>query len=550
MATINTLHRGVNRVRRFRFVARVGSGLSVFLTLVVWALLLVFFLDLFLNTDTFERVLLLGVVVIAALWSLRKHVLPALAQSESRVSMAAMVERQQGIPSDLVATMQFADKKRNQYGSEELRAAIVTQTVEVSGRLNYLEGFSRPDLWKRFGGAVISVLLVGLLLVWQGEYAQIFFKRMLFNEVSYPTATKIADIVSPGNKSVYGKPILFRIQAGGVIPEDGEITIETKGGTLSRIELVPEEPGSTMFVGQLDMAIDDINYTVALGDAVSEKQQLQIIPVPIVEMELDVNIPEYARHRFHEASANSRSRVVLEGTTIKPRVVSSKSLSNVTLAVNDQPVEVEAKDDDKNWGLVLPKEGNIFADAKANPFADLQETIHYRVEVKDMDGIELERPIGGVIQVRPDLPPRIAAATVIDLALPNAKPRIKYRAVDDYAIGGLSARILIERDGEELQTETISIPLGDEEAVLMDIDSNAQVDLSTFSLEIGDSVTVTLIVRDYRGDTEGEATEADPLVLEIASRSDFLAAMRKVDAQTDEKLDQIIQAQLGIGDRK
>ena len=186
--------------------------------------------------------------------------------------MAAMVERQQGIPSDLVATMQFADKKRNQYGSEELRAAIVTQTVEVSGRLNYLEGFSRPDLWKRFGGAVISVLLVGLLLVWQGEYAQIFFKRMLFNEVSYPTATKIADIVSPGNKSVYGKPIHFRIQAGGVIPEDGEITIETKGGTLSRIKLMPEEPGSTMFVGQLDMAIDDINYTCLLytSDAADE----------------------------------------------------------------------------------------------------------------------------------------------------------------------------------------------------------------------------------------------------------------------------------------
>ena len=108
----------------------------------------------------------------------------------------------------------------------------------------------------------------------------------------------------------------------------------------------------------------------------------------------------------------------------------------------------------------------------------------------------------------------------------------------------------MERDGEELQTETISVPLGGTNTVLMDVDSNAQVDLSNFSLEIGDSVTVTLIVRDYRGDTEGEATEADPLVFDIASRADFLAAMRKVDAQTDEKLDQIIQAQLGIGDRK
>ena len=163
MATINTLHRGVNRVRRFRFVARVGSGLSVFLTLVVWALLLVFFLDLFLNTDTFERVLLLGVVVIAALWSLRKHVLPALAQSESRVSMAAMVERQQGIPSDLVATMQFADKKRNQYGSEELRAAIVTQTVEVSPRFSSRWSKKAPPPDRRQGRSQRSVLQSFLL---------------------------------------------------------------------------------------------------------------------------------------------------------------------------------------------------------------------------------------------------------------------------------------------------------------------------------------------------------------------------------------------------
>ena len=82
----------------------------------------------------------------------------------------------------------------------------------------------------------------------------------------------------------------------------------------------------------------------------------------------------------------------------------------------------------------------------------------------------------------------------------------------------------------------------------MDLDSVATVNLADFALEIGDMVTLTLIATDDRGNRQGESAQSDPLVFEVTSRAGFLAAMRKVDAQTDEKLDKIIQAQLGIGD--
>jgi hypothetical protein len=55
---------------------------------------------------------------------------------------------------------------------------------------------------------------------------------------------------------------------------------------------------------------------------------------------------------------------------------------------------------------------------------------------------------------------------------------------------------------------------------------------------------------DYRGSLDGVMAEAEVIELQVTSRAGFLAAMREVDSLTDEKLDRIIKAQLGIGDRQ
>ena len=61
---------------------------------------------------------------------------------------------------------------------------------------------------------------------------------------------------------------------------------------------------------------------------------------------------------------------------------------------------------------------------------------------------------------------------------------------------------------------------------------------------------VTLQVTDYRGKKQGVTIASDPIEFTVTSRANFLAAMRDIDSETDEKLDQIIKAQLGVGDRQ
>jgi hypothetical protein len=74
------------------------------------------------------------------------------------------------------------------------------------------------------------------------------------------------------------------------------------------------------------------------------------------------------------------------------------------------------------------------------------------------------------------------------------------------------------------------------------------VDLSDLKLEVGDSVGVTFEVFDDRGGMESKSGRSERLVFAVTDRAGVLAALRELDAQMDEKLDQIINAQLGSGD--
>jgi hypothetical protein len=139
---------------------------------------------------------------------------------------------------------------------------------------------------------------------------------------------------------------------------------------------------------------------------------------------------------------------------------------------------------------------------------------------------------------------------VINLVLSNAAPRIKFRAVDDFGLGQVAASIRIIRAGGDEVNESKMIVLHSFSPPLKTVADTVAIELEDFDLEIGDTVEVTLNTTDYRGALDGVLVEADVIKLVVASRAEFLAAMREVDSQTDEKLDRIIKAQLGIGDRQ
>jgi hypothetical protein len=562
MTTLNSLHTGLARVKRFRTSVRIGSALAVFVSIVLWVLIVAFALDVMAKMGFVERFIVLVLFGVATVWAFSKYIVPAFATREDELALALMVERQQGIGSELVAALQFADTKRPQYGSSDLRNAVVEYTDEASGHLDYLEGFSRKQLNRRAGVALGTIVIVVLICVGWPAHARVFADRLLLGKSHYPTRTVIDAVESPAdNRAAYGQPVEFRVRLSGEMPgEDDvrEVRLRAMGsGVSSTIELKPVANGANVYSGTLSRALDDMRYSIHVGDAYTEPAKLELIPLPIVEVVLDVETPDYARGLFDPGDAN-RGRIALEGSRVVPLVSADKKLNAATITIDKQTYPMTRKHD------LFVLEGTD------SPLARVTGPVRYEVQVVDADGLSLERPISGLLQVRADQPPRIAAATVTRVVLPDAAPQVKYRAVDDFAIDRVVVHKTVYRQarGAALPSESfesssnVDATAGDAPATTQtitqviaqpgdrprELPGVVSVDLSDLKLEVGDSVGVTFEVFDDRGGMESKSGRSERLVFAVTDRAGVLAALRELDAQMDEKLDQIINAQLGSGD--
>jgi len=176
--------------------------------------------------------------------------------------------------------------------------------------------------------------------------------------------------------------------------------------------------------------------------------------------------------------------------------------------------------------------------------------MRYEVQVVDEDDLSLERPISGVMQVRADQPPRVKAATVTRYVLPTATPSISFGAIDDYALDRVLVHKSVTRgirtggEAPDEKTDTL-LEFGGKTDQHAD---RINVSLTDLDLRKGDRVTLAFEAYDYRGRLEGRGTRSAQIVFEVTARAGVLAALRELDTQMDRKLDQIIKAQLGIGD--
>ncbi len=537
MKNLTAVHRGLRRLRGFRTTVRLGSAGSVLVSIVLWALGVAFLLDYWIRMGRLERGILLVAVVATAAWAVTRYLLPALRVHEDDVSLALLVERQQGLSSDLVAALQFADGGRRQFGSPLLREAVVDCTAEASGGLDFLEGFSREQLTRRAGVlALTALLIVGPAILMPGHTAAFCKRLFLLSRTHYPTRTRIEEIVSPaGRKAAYGQPVVFRVRAGGELPDGGRVELRALASDLTTsVDLEPDANDPAVYTGKLNRVLDDLAYTVYLGDAYTEPMTLELIPLPLVRVELDPTPPAYAAERFENARAEGRQVLVPEGSDVRVLVSADKQLSGGTVSVDETSRTLTRRGD----RLVL--------DPAGTPFEKVAESMRFRVQVTDADGLSLDRPITGVVQVSPDNPPRVAAAAVSKYVLPTATPMVMYKAIDDY---GLS-RIILHRtvrhaDANETHHETIIARPKDTPAKFAQWH---ELKLAPLGLAKGDRVTITLEAVDFRGDLPGRSGRSDPIRFQVTDRQGLMEAMRKVDDRLLEKLDDIIEAHLGIGD--
>ncbi len=536
--TLSPLYGGLRQVKRFRRTVRVGSAASMFVSAPLWALLAAMLLDVTMDMGKLERGVTFLIFVGITVWSFRRFIRPVLGIMESELETAMLVEGKHDLSTDLVAAMQFSETGRPQFGSDELREATIERAAGLAPKLEYLAGFSRIELHKRLlVFAASGLVFAGTMVVFPG-HASAFLNRFFLGNAHYPTETLIEAVESPGAVAAFGLPVTFNVRAGGVLPEKGRVKVRTASSGLStQVELYPLKDAPTLYTGQLPRASDKFSFQVFLGDAHTDPRPVRLIPLAVVAVDFEIKTPEYAAAEFAAIPKRRGAWVALEGSCVVPVVTATnKTLRSAQFTVDEQDYPMEQ---DRNR-FVLRGTGN--------PLNKVDNTVRWEVQVTDGDGLSLERPVAGVLQVRADQPPNIAIATATRMVWPEAEPKIRYKALDDYALDRVTATMSVQRLGEGGADAQPERKLDIAAAVNhgREIEGTFNLDIDKLGVTKGDRIYISFEALDYRGDFPGLTMQSEPMVLEVSDREGVLESLREQEEEIERKLDQIIDAQLGI----
>jgi len=563
---------------------------------VCWVLAGLFALDALFELDVPQRLVVMAIGAVAAIWAWRRYSWPVLRQRESLTQVALLVERQHGIRSDLVAALQFETPAAVEWGSRQLEDAVISQVADRSRGLNVGEGFSHPLARRRLGillaTAVVGAAVVGLF----PEHTRIFLRRLALAADHYPSATRIeavmindqivldrdVDRTQPRSiAAAEGLPIVFQLQVSGRLPESGQARLRAASGrqrTLVLERLTQEEadarlgdrPGrsqqATVYEGRLNRLVDPVSYRLYLGDAWTDPAEIRMIPLPVVEMEMAVRPPDYAAAAAEPPAApGSRQLSVLEGSEVRVSIESTnrKKIAAAWVTIvdqeNSQRFEMQAEDATGLRWTLPPQD---------TPLEQIRRETRFEVQLTDEDGLNLETPLRGYVRIKIDRPPTCSADIVHRVVLPTAKPEINFRVSDDYGISGLALHVQVERARQDLDDE----PSDDRRTILqlLQADEILTADrmphLGSYALDLsrlatsgadtavplalakGDRLKLTLEATDFRGAMPRETSPSEPLVLEISDESGVLAAISEADERSEERLTEIIKQQLGIGE--
>lgn len=565
MSKLATLRSRLSALRQRRAVVRWGNAWSALGAGLLWVLVAAFVVDYSLEMTRPQRFVSLLFIAGTGWWIFKHFTRPFLGQRESELDIALLVEKEQEIDTDLVAALQFETPEAKRWGSTTLEQAVIDYVADFGQSLNVFKGFDTTQLRRRIGTFAVTFLLVLVAVGLYPRHAAAFFNRLLLGSRHYPTRTVIEQILVNGQrvdvngsmaalKFPFGKPLKLEVFCGGEIPTQGlaKLTTVAQGiHTALILKDLPIEPAdeitakSHRFVGEQPRLVDTVNYQIYVGDAWTDPVTLQVIPLPIVTLDLEATPPSYAA-KVEQALAEkngSRQIAVIEGSQVTLKLVcSNKPLESATVTIDKQEIPMAASDTEgKEWSL--PK--------TATPFTRVTAPVRYQVQVKDRDGLSLEQPITGFIRLKSDRPPRILAGIISKRVLPGAKPKISIGATDDYGLAKIRIIQEVQHENGEMETST-----SDVETILADQQPQTTykgrytADLKKLKLTKGDQLKLTLEAIDYRGDVEGKPASSEPLVLEVTDVQGFLAGMVETDEQSARRLDAIIQRQLGIGETK
>lgn len=555
----------INGVRRRRAAVRTAVGLSIVGLALVAALACLFLVDWILSLPRPGRLGLLIAAVGAVAWVYLRQVRPWLTVRESDLDLALLVERQEGIDSDLVAALEFEAPSSGGFGSDDLRAAVVDYVAEFGKTWSIPTRVPEAALVRRLGWLAAAVAGLAAAAVLRPDFATVFVNRMLLGAMHYPTKTRIESLAINGEpvdlaagrttvvKKPLGQSLDFAVGVAGRIPDSGRVQlVRIDDGTEASMDLVadPARPAGG-FAARLPKLTDTVRACVFAGDAWTDPIVVEVVPLPIIDAAVSVAPPDYARDESADEPlpAGARQVTVLAGSAVGVRVAcANKKLRSAAVVVGGEdyplvetPSPAAPAAGQSTW--VLPAAGSPLA-AVAKPTA-------VEIRVIDEDGLAPATPVTLAIRVKPDARPRVAAEMLTTTVLPTGSPRLSYRVADDHGIREIAVVLEPMTAAGETAAKSITVaplpPSGWIAGDQLPLAGSVRVPLAALGLTKGDQVRVTLKATDYRGAATGQSSTSEPIVLDITDEAGILAALSETDERSAKQLETIIERQLGVG---
>ncbi len=563
MSKLAEFRRRLASLKQRRRNVRLGTGYSGLALALFCTLAAAFLVDWLFQLTRTQRAISLALCAAILIWAFRRYTFPWLRQRESTLDMALLVEKQEGIDSDLVAAMQFENREAPAWGSLQLEWAVIERAAAAGRQIDVMRGLDRRGLKRRMGALALVLIIWLAATIGSPQHVGAFFNRLLLGSCHYPSRTVIesiavngrtVDLQSPDRTPIRvssNRSIRFEVRCAGRLPEDAEVHIAAaRGGLSTSLPLLPAAERAGLFVGQLPRLVESAAYHVAAGDAWTDAGRLIVGQLPALEVRLEVAPPSYTTTDSAPLwlPAGLRQAVVVEGSRVTIHLRADQELKDATATIGGRSYPLKRGAAPAAETSKLKYEW-VLDPAEETPLAAVRDPVRYAIQITDADDQQLERPLEGMVRVQPDAPPRVAAAVVTRCVLPSAAPTIYLHAVDDYGLASLALTFEVVRaDGQTEERETPIYTLRDGETPQKSLENNYVLDLGPLKLGKDDTVKVAVRATDFRGPQEGRSTSSDPVVLEVTDEQGVLAAMMEADKQSATELQDMIQRQLGIGE--
>jgi hypothetical protein len=579
MIRLRKLRSRLRSLGRRRRAARLAIGYSALIVAAVWLLVGIFLADWLLDMNPAQRLVVAGVAMAGLVWAFVRLTRPWLGPRETLIDMALLVQGQRHIDSDLVAALQFERPEAAEWGSVDMERAVIEQVGRASRRLEIVLGVSTRQLMVRLAILAVTLGVVAAAAWLYREDAAVFFRRLAMGSDRYRTETTIRDVTINGQpvdlsaqgaeeiRCAYGQPVRLEVTCSGRLPPDGRAVLKSEGSPEKKVTLQPRRQAD-VYVGQSERLLDTASCRVFVGDDRTRPIRLVVAPPPVVDVFLDVTPPSYAAGPAPtETVSGLRQLAVIEGSRVRVRITADKELREATITIKplqEEAAETPGATEGKSHAMKR-LEDRPSGDAKVldawalepvgTPLEKLVEPVRYFLQVTDVEGLQLEQPIEGVIRVYTDQPPQIFASAKIQLVIPKARPTIDFQAADDYGLAQIKVLSeVIHADGSPGEKGEVTVyTLSPGEPPSKNIQQSHPLVLAPLKAVKGDKIKVVVQAVDHRGGPgrpEGKAAESDPIEFQVTDMDGILAAILEADRESARQYKTMIDDQIDVGGGK